>query len=338
MIFLSFLICNCLSFGQWISYIPEDSPKTIKIERNQILLINYPNAQERTLKISIPFVLSSPRYIPTKFGSFFGSFNFFYFNDQATIEMHFLHNISYYVDNATEQRTVSKICDYLLKNTSFNCNSVFKISSNENKPFDTSRSYNINSIRKEIQDFPSIPPHSLKILSTKSLLEKSNFSIDIGQGKNPLSSYYFTAQMLPFTAKLYISYKICSYFLIKEISVKNDVTLSLTVDDIPKKCYSYSASISISSDFPQDTLVCYQVNDDPLSEKIDKSKVYKFSKNSIFTVTFYVKTRNCIEYTIAKMVSIDNPFSITNATLFASDIPEICLDSEKNSDSKSHDL
>ena len=170
----------------------------------------------------------------------------------------------------------------------------------------------------------------MKILSTKSLLEKSKFFIDIGQGKNPLSTYYFTAQMLPFTAKLYISFKICSYFLIKEISVKNDVTLSLNVDDIPKKCYSYSTSISISSDFPKDNWVCYQVNDDPLSEIMDKNKVYKFSKNSIFTVTFYIKNSNCMDYSIAKMVSIDNPFSITNATLFVSDILEICLDSDSN--------
>lgn len=328
MIFLSILICNCLSFGQWISHIPEESPQTINIDKGQILLLQYANLLENTLKISIPYVLSSPRYVYTKNGQFHSPFYFFYFNDPSAVELYFSNNISYYIDNANDQRRVSKICDFLLTNSSFNCKNYFKIHSNDvHKPFDTSRSYDKNSVRTEIIDFPSQPPHSLKVLSTKSLLSKSKIYIDIGNGKEELSTFYIAAKILPFKAKFYISYNVCSFYLMKELLVKNNMSLSFNSDDIPNQCFSYFVSISFDKYFPSDTLVRYQVNNDPVSEVMNHNTVYKFSKNSIFTVSFYLKNNVCNEYTMMKMVSVDDHFSMTNVTLFASDISIICLDS-----------
>ena len=107
--FLLIFIINEKIDGSFFKYIPEESPKTINLKGGQILVMaeiyQYP-----TFVITIPEIFSSPRYIASEY-------KLFSFVNNATVTIHFLTNISFFIaNNSSKLYQITNGCDFLLQN------------------------------------------------------------------------------------------------------------------------------------------------------------------------------------------------------------------------------
>lgn len=329
-IILLLLIYQTVSAQFFASYIPEESPKTINIAKGEAFVFVNPGIS--TLNISIPNAFSSQRYIGFSYSQNINrNYIYYLFSNDATITIHFVTNISFYTINCTKLQSISTGCIFLSEKFNINCSDDFQpynpsfilLSNLNNKNI-----VKFQSFEKRIQDFSSMLPYSLKIKISETLFSNSKIYIDIGSGKKLLSTYNLFSELLPFNAKFYISHQTCDLFHFKNISITgpSNYSITFTPNSIPIECYSYSVSIFISSNFSNDAKVIYQINKGPFSDSIlSAGSKINFSKDYPFKLKFYVRNSVCNEFSIMKIVSIDNRFDIQKVELFDSDIPKICL-------------
>lgn len=327
-----FIIINLFFWGTRINgsfykYTPKESPQTINITEGQALVLAEMH-QRPTLVITIPEIFSSPRYVTP-------GHKFFSFVNNATVTIHFLSNISFYVaNNWKSYNNIENGCDFLFNHFNFECGDDTYI---ENEYFTThyitKKDKNIARYSDryygheiEIKDFSSQPPYTLKIKASPSLISNATVEIDFGFGKQPISIYNETFKLLPFNAKFYITYNTCDSFLFRSVSLnspKNE-TVSLKMNNIPEKCFSFSASILVSLDFPNAKLF-YKLGDENISPfDFIKGTYLHLSRNFPFTLTFYVKYLHCIDFYLIKIVSVNEHSKPRIIHIFASDIPDIC--------------
>lgn len=344
---LAFLfISHSISIGNFSFFIADESPKTIFLEKGQgLMMVSWGLSY---LKISIPDAFLSPRYIDYKNYLY----SFFSFNNSAKIEMYFTTNISFYTINISYYSgQISNDCDFLYKNFQFKCERDFRPSAQTSLSLPLLNNYYYYDLRdkyrkqtniainrafygysqQEIKNFCSQPPFSFEITSSPFLLSNATIEADFGHGKQKLDKYNATYQMLPFETKLYITYKKCESVLFKHYPKPNNprnYTLMLSMNDIPNKCHSFSAFVSISSDMPWSARVKCQVSDEEASPKLFRhDSEIAISRNFPFNVTFYVMYRKCEIFAVAKTVTVDDPFSTVKINISNSDIPKICMSS-----------
>lgn len=318
-----FLLKNAISIINLTEYLPEESPKTIHLVRGQILAMK--DFYESTFEILIPDDFASPRYI---INSYLFS-RYYSFANNATITMHFSSNISFYILNVTQynykdDEDYKFLIDY------------FGLSAYEYRMKEEMRKEK-NVVRggtmivygfTKISDFTSQPPFSLKILSTTSLHSNAQIEIDHGSGKHPISTYFFYEKCLPFNSKLYITYKKCDSFYFKNISLTfaQNLTVQLTMSDIPQKCHSYSSSVLVKRDFPLMAKLFYRLNDEQMTQiSFSRGNNVYLSRNFPYSLSFYIQYSRCIDFFDIKTVSVDDPFTLRKINISASDVPDECL-------------
>lgn len=180
-----------------------------------------------------------------------------------------------------------------------------------------------------ISDIPTEESYSLRIVVDKQVFNSTTIEVDIGKGKSKIQQDSIQSKLSPFIAKFYMTYGECKSKQFKTVNVneKGVTTVNIDFKDIPSDCFKqaeYKVKISLSL-FDYFTFGS-QIDDGQISEQTMSGGSIQMeqSRNTPFTLSLYIKYKNCVERIKFKEISIIK-IGTTTVSITENDLPDECI-------------
>lgn len=163
----------------------------------------------------------------------------------------------------------------------------------------------------------------------KQVFDSATIEVDIGKGKLKIQQDSIISQQFQFTAKFYMTYGLCKSEQFRTVNVneKGVTTVNFSVKDIPSDCfksdeYTVKMSISLSGYFTFGS----QIDNGIISEQSlsGGSIQMEHTEKYPFTLSLYIKYKNCYEIIKFKEISIIKAGK-TTISITEKDLPDECI-------------